>query len=369
MIHFNVPHMTGNEEKLLKEVLANNKFSGDGPFTKKAQKWLEENLKTPKALLTTSCTDALELAAILIDIREGDEVIMPSYTFVSTANAFALRGATIRFIDIDKVNGNITLEEVEKNINSNTKAVVSVNYAGWACDLKKLKELCDRNQIYLIEDAAQSILASQNGKFLGTFGDISCFSFHETKNIHSGEGGAILINNPSLIEKAEIIREKGTDRSKFLRGMIDKYSWVSIGSSFLPSEFNAAILLGQLEDAKKANSRRVEIWKKYQEGFEGIIPYTRPEVLEGMNGHIFAILTKDIEHRQKIIEGLKTEGIIATFHYLPLHLSVPGKKFGKVSSELLNTVEFSETILRLPMFSSLEDKNVDKIISKIIKLY
>ncbi len=374
MIPFNVPPVTGEEEKYLKEVFKEGKFSGDGPFTKRCNLWFEKEFKAKKALLTTSCTHALEMAALLCDIKEGDEVIMPSYTFVSTANAFALRGAKIVFIDIRPDTMNMDENLIENAIGKKTKAIVPVHYAGVSCEMDKINEIAEKYSLFVIEDAAQGVMSEYKGKALGTLSDIGCYSFHETKNYQCGEGGAILVNNEAFIERSEIIREKGTNRSKFLRGQVDKYTWVDIGSSYLPSELNAAFLYAQLLNARKINEDRLKSWSVY---YENLKELKEKGVLElpvvpkhcKHNAHMFYIKVENIEVRSKLIEFLKKEGILAVFHYVPLHSSEAGKRFGEFRGEDRYTTKESERLLRLPMYYKLKEEDILKVCDKVKEFF
>lgn len=375
MIPFNIPPFVGKEQEYIKEAIKDNKkLSGDGPFTKKCNAWLEQNFHTPKALLTTSCTHALEMAAILIDIQTGDEVIVPSYTFVSTANAFVLKGAKIVFVDIRPDTMNIDESLIEDAITNKTKAIVPVHYAGVSCEMDKIMEIAGKHNLYVIEDAAQGVMSKYKGKCLGTIGDLGCYSFHETKNYTMGEGGAILINNKKLLERAEIIREKGTDRSKFLRKQVDKYTWVDIGSSYLPSELNAAYLYAQLEEAEKINKNRLDTWNIYYDGLKPLqekglieLPYVPSECEH--NAHMFYIKCKDLEERTKLIHYLRKENIEATFHYIPLHSSKAGLEYGRLKGTDKYTTKESERILRLPLYYNLEKIKVRCIADKIKDFY
>jgi dTDP-4-amino-4,6-dideoxygalactose transaminase len=375
MIPFNIPPYVGKEIKYIKEAIEqNHKICGDGPFTKKCNHWFETNFGTPKALLTTSCTHALEMAAILADIQPGDEVIAPSYTFVSTVNAFVLRGAKIVFVDIRPDTMNIDEKLIEPAITERTKAIVPVHYAGVSCEMDKIMEIANKHNLYVIEDAAQGVMARYKGKPLGTIGDIGCYSFHETKNYSMGEGGAILIQDRSKIERAEIIREKGTDRSKFFRGQVDKYTWVDVGSSYLPSEINAAYLFAQLEEAKTINNYRLKIWNQYYDGLQDLqqegfieLPYVPNECEH--NAHMFYIKCKDLEERARLIRYLKERNIQATFHYVPLHSSEAGLKYGEFSGEDKYTTKESERLLRLPLYYNMELSDVEYVIEQINVFY
>jgi len=371
MINFNIPPFVGKEQDYIKEVIENNqKLCGDGPFTKKCNAWFEEMFITPKALLTTSCTHALEMAAILADIQPGDEVIAPSFTFVSTVNAFVLRGATIVFVDIRPDTMNIDEDLIEEAITDKTKAIVPVHYAGVSCEMDKIMEIAKKYNLYVIEDAAQGVMSKYNGHALGTIGDFGAFSFHETKNYTMGEGGALLIQNKDHIERAEIIREKGTNRSKFFRGQVDKYSWVDIGSSYLPSELNAAYLYAQLEAAEMINNDRLKTWNLYYEGLKELkdrgcieLPVI-PDNCEH-NAHMFYIKCKDLKERTELIKYLKSHEILAVFHYIPLHTADAGLKYGRFNGEDIYTTKESERLLRLPMFYGLEREKIDYIVDKV----
>jgi len=359
MIPFNKPFMTGNELKYISEAHLRGHLAGDGAFTKRCHKWLEEHTGSGKALLTHSCTAALEMAAILADIQPGDEVIMPSYTFVSTANAFVLRGGVPVFVDIRGDTMNIDEKKIEAAITARTKAIVPVHYAGVACDMDAIMDIARRHNLLVIEDAAQGIMSCYKGRPLGSIGHMGCFSFHETKNIISGEGGALLINRPDLAERAEIIREKGTNRSKFFRGQVDKYTWVDIGSSYLPGEVIAAFLWAQIEDADVINRRRIKLWSEYHDGFEGleadgklIRPVIPVECTH--NAHMYYILLPNQDRRDELIVNLKDKGVNAVFHYVPLHSSPAGLLFSKTVSELPVTDEVAGRLLRLPLWCGLE---------------
>lgn len=373
-IKFNVPPFIGKELDYIAKAVKNNKICGDGEFTKKCNKWFEMKTGTSKCLLTTSCTHALELAAMLSNIQEGDEVIMPSYTFVSTADAFVLRGAKIIFVDIRKDTMNIDEKLIESAITSRTKAIVPVHYAGIACEMETIMEIARENNLLVIEDAAQGVMSSYKGKALGTIGDFGCYSFHETKNYSMGEGGALLIKDKQYVEDAEIIREKGTNRSKFFRGQIDKYTWVNYGSSYLPSELNAAYLCAQLEDADVINEARLNIWNQYKKELEELEAQNYielPHVPKGCkhNAHMFYIKAKDLEERTYLIQYLKGKGIMAVFHYIPLHTSPAGKKFGEFHGVDQNTTKESERLLRLPLYFGLRKEQVHYIVEQIKGFY
>ena len=354
-IPFNKPYLTENEFENIGKAHKQGQLAGDGAFTKLCHAWLEENTGCLKGLLTHSCTAALEMSAILIDISPGDEVIMPSYTFVSTANAFALRGAIPVFADIRQDTLNIDENLIESQITPRTKAIVPVHYAGVSCEMDKILEIAKKYGLFVIEDSAQGICSSFKGTALGTMGQIGCLSFHETKNIHSGEGGAILINDESLIERAEIIREKGTDRSRFFRGQVDKYTWIDLGSSYLPGELSAAFLAAQLEHAEEITQKRLVIWNKYHEIFEDLErsgQVQRPVIPEDCehNGHIYYLLLDKRYNRDRVLQKMNEMGVNAVFHYQPLHCSPAGKKYGRHSSPLPVTDDISERIIRLPMW-------------------
>lgn len=374
MINFNVPPFTGKEMDYIRQAVENQKICGDGEFTGKCSRWIEEKTGTKKALLTTSCTHATELAALLSNVKEGDEVIMPSYTFVSTADAFVLRGATPVFVDIRPDTMNIDESLIEAAITDKTRAIVPVHYAGVACEMDQIMELAQKYKLMVIEDAAQGIMSTYKGKALGAIGDFGCFSFHETKNYSMGEGGALLIQDESYIEEAEIIREKGTNRSKYFRGQVDKYTWINYGSSYLPSDMNAAYLWAQLEQADRINEFRLARWNQYQEGLaplaeEGLIEL--PVIPKGCvhNAHMFYIKTKDIEERTAFIDFMKQNGILAVFHYIPLHTAPAGQKFGRFHGEDRYTTRESERLVRLPLYYGLQEEQVDYIIGKVKEFY
>ncbi len=374
MIPFNKPTLTGFEEEQLIEAIKVNKLSGDGPFTKKCNRWFEDQFDCLKSLLTTSCTHALEMAAILADIEEGDEVIMPSFTFVSTANAFVLRGAKIKFIDIRPDTLNMDEALFEDAITPRTKAIVPVHYAGVSCEMDTISDIAARYQLLVIEDAAQGVMSSYKGKKLGTIGDLGCYSFHETKNYNCGEGGALIINSEVYLERAEIIREKGTDRSKFIRGQVDKYSWVDIGSSFLPSELNAAFLYAQLTNASTVNEARLRAWDQYyvelaEIAEAGIIQLPHVPSYCQQNGHMFHIRVKDMDERSRLIEYLKHNNIQALFHYIPLHSSAAGLKYGEFIGIDRYTTSESERLLRLPMFYGITEDEIVYICNKVKEFY
>ena len=369
MINFNKPFIIENELKYIDDAI-NNKgiLRGDGVYTKKCHDFLENKLNCTKALLTHSCTAALEIAALLLDCKEGDEIIMPSYTFVSTANAFVLRGAVPVFVDIRPDTLNIDENLIKQAITDRTKAICVVHYAGVACEMDKIMAIAAEYNLAVVEDAAQALGSFYKGKPLGTIGDIGCFSFHETKNIISGEGGAVIINNEKYAERAEIIREKGTNRSKFFRGQVDKYTWVDIGSSYLPSDMIAAFLYSQLENVDKINKKRLSIWNKYNDffkQFDDII--TRPCCPEECqhNAHMYYILFKNLQMRTDFINFLKANEILSVFHYIPLHSSPAGQKYCRTVSDMNITDKISDTLVRLPMFYELTEQEMEHIFNVI----
>ena len=375
MINFNVPPYAEKAMDYIRECVENQKICGDGPYTKKCNEWIEEKTGTAKCLLTTSCTHATELAALLLpEIGPGDEVIMPAYTFVSTADAFVLRGAVPVFVDIRPDTMNIDDRLIEEAVTERTKAIVPVHYAGVACEMDTIMDIADRHHLAVIEDAAQGIMSAYKGKALGTIGDFGCFSFHETKNYSMGEGGALLIRDERNVEAAEIIREKGTNRSKFYRGQIDKYTWINYGSSYLPSDMNAAYLYAQLEIAEEINDARLTIWNRYYENLAPLAEAGKielPVVPEGCvhNGHMFYLKARDIEERTALIAYLKDNGIHAVFHYVPLHTAPAGLKFGRFHGEDRYTTRESERLLRLPMYYGLELGQVEYICETLGKFY
>ena len=374
MINFNVPPFTGKETEYIMEAVKAQKICGDGQFTKKCNAWLENKTGTAKALLTTSCTHATELAALLADVKAGDEVIMPSYTFVSTADAFVLRGATPVFVDIRPDTMNIDETKIEAAITDKTVGIVPVHYAGVACEMDTIMDIAKRHNLWVIEDAAQGIMSTYKGKALGTFGEFGCFSFHETKNYSMGEGGALLIRDEKYIEPAEIIREKGTNRSKFYRGQIDKYTWVDQGSSYLPSDMNAAYLWAQLEMAEEINDWRLRVWNQYYKELTPLAEAGKielPTVPEGCvhNAHMFYIKSAEIEERTELEKFLKENGIWAVFHYIPLHSAPAGLKFGRFHGEDEYTTKESERLLRLPLYYGLKEEEVEYICGKVKEFY
>jgi dTDP-4-amino-4,6-dideoxygalactose transaminase len=373
MIAFNRPYLTGKETEYIVEAVRSEKISGDGMFTKKCHAFFEKQYGFKKVLLTTSCSDALEMAAILINIKEGDEVIVPSYTFVSTANAFVLRGAKIVFADCESNTPNIDVTRLEPLINSKTKAIVPVHYAGMACDMDVIMELANKYHLFVIEDAAQAIDSFYKGKPLGGIGHLAAFSFHETKNIISGEGGMLVVNDERFISRAEIIREKGTNRSQFFRGEVDKYGWVDIGSSFLPSDIIAAFLYAQAENLPVIQARRKQIWATYHEGLKSLETQGKIRLADippyaTNNAHMFYIVCKDLAERSALIKHLKENGISAVFHYLSLHKS-PYYHDKHDGRELIYADQFTDCLLRLPFYFELTDEDQQKIINTITSFY
>lgn len=374
MIPFNVAPYVGTEEQYITQAIKNKKISGDGEFSKRCHTWLEENTKAEKALLTTSCTDALELSALLCGICPGDEVILPSFTFVSTADAFALRGAKLKFVDVRPDTMNIDETLIEDAITEKTKVIVPVHYAGVACEMDTIMEIAHRHGLYVVEDAAQGVCASYKGKALGTIGNMGCYSFHETKNYSMGEGGAILLHSKENIDMAEILREKGTNRSQFYRGEVDKYSWVEAGSSYLPSELNAAHLWAQLEVADEIKKDRMASWNRYQEQLKDLeqkglikLPFI-PEECEH-NGHMFYIKARDLAERTRLIDYLKERGVWAVFHYVPLHTSKAGLRYGEFCGEDRHTTSESDRLVRLPLYYGLKEEDVAYISEQIHAFY
>jgi dTDP-4-amino-4,6-dideoxygalactose transaminase len=372
-IPFNKPFLTGKETHYIYEAVNSGKISGDGVFTKKASELLEKMFGFKKVLLTTSCTDALEMASILIDIKEGDEVIAPSFTFVSTVNPFVLRGAKIVFADSANENPNIDVKQIESLITKRTKAIVPIHYAGIACDMDPVMALAKKHGLYVVEDAAQAIDSYYKGRPLGTIGELSAFSFHETKNIISGEGGMLVINDGRFINRAEIIREKGTNRSAFFRGEVDKYGWVDIGSSYLPSEVIAAFLYAQIENLEKIQQRRKNIWQQYENNFRDLAKDRRvtlpfiPDYATN-NAHMFYLVCRDLDERTRLIQALKEAGIYAVFHYLSLHKS-PFYSEKHDGRSLPNTEKYSNCLVRLPLFYELKDEDVEFISEQVLKFY
>ncbi len=374
MINFNVPPFTGKEMEYMKIAVENQKICGDGQFTHKCNEWFEQRTGTAKCLLTTSCTHATEMAALLADIKPGDEVIMPSYTFVSTANAFVLRGAKVVFVDIRPDTMNLDEKKIEEAITDKTRAIAPVHYAGVSCEMDTIMVIARKYNLIVVEDAAQGVMSTYKGRALGTIGDYGCYSFHETKNYSMGEGGALLVKDPAKAEEAEIIREKGTNRSKFYRGQIDKYTWVDHGSSYLPSDLNAAYLYAQLEIADEINETRLKLWKRYYEGLCDLAKAGRielPVIPEGCvhNAHMFYIKAKNLDERTELISYMKEQGVLCVFHYIPLHSSPAGQQYGRFHGEDIYTTKESERLMRLPMYYSLKEDQVDYIVDRIHKFY
>ena len=370
MIPFNIPPYIGTENQYIADAIQSHKICGDGPYTKKCQELLERQTGSAKVLLTNSGTDALEMAALLCDLKPGDEVILPSYTFSSTANAFALFGARLIFVDIRPDTMNIDENLIEAAITEKTKVIVPVHYAGVSCEMDTIMDIAHRHNLLVVEDAAQGVMSSYKGKALGAIGHIGCYSFHETKNYSMGEGGAILINDPKLVERAEIVREKGTNRSNFLRGQVDKYTWVDIGSSYLPSELNAAYLYGQLEQAERINQDRLASWNLYEQGLKKLADSGKielPVIPEGCghNAHMFYIKTKDLEERTALQKYLRDHGIQTAFHYIPLHSAPAGEQFGSFFGEDKYTTKESERLVRLPMYYKLAPQDCSEVIAAI----
>ncbi|KNC10791.1 TDP-4-oxo-6-deoxy-D-glucose aminotransferase [Pantoea sp. RIT-PI-b] len=375
MIPFNAPPIVGSEVEYMQSAMASGKLCGDGGFTRRCQQWMEQHFGSKKVLLTPSCTASLEMAALLIDLQPGDEVIMPSYTFVSTANAFVLRGATIVFVDVRPDTMNIDETLIEAAITPKTRAIVPVHYAGVACEMDSIMALAAKHKLYVIEDAAQGVMSQYKGRALGTIGHIGCFSFHETKNYTAGgEGGATLINEAQLVERAEIIREKGTNRSQFFRGQVDKYTWRDIGSSYLMADLQAAYLWAQLEAAEQINQQRLRLWQRYYDALQPLAAAGRielPVVPEHCqhNAHMFYIKLRDSNDRQALINWMKEAEILTVFHYIPLHSSPAGERFGRFHGEDVFTTAESERLLRLPLFYNLSDNNQRTVISSLLSFF
>lgn len=375
MIPFNAPPIVGTELEYMQEAMESGKLCGDGGFTRRSQQWIEQHFNTAKALLTPSCTASLEMAALLLDIQPGDEVIMPSFTFVSTANAFVLRGAKVVFVDVRPDTMNIDETKIEAAITDKTKVIVPVHYAGVACEMDVIMDIAEKHHLFVVEDAAQGVMSTYKGKALGAIGHIGCFSFHETKNYTAGgEGGATLINDSSLIERAEIIREKGTNRSQFFRGQVDKYTWRDIGSSYLMSDLQAAYLWGQLEVAEDINRRRLALWENYYHSFSSLAKEGRielPSIPENCqhNAHMFYIKLRDIDDRTAFISYLKEADILAVFHYIPLHTCPAGDKFGIFSGKEQYTTKESERLVRLPLFYNMAEITQRTVISTVLNYF
>jgi len=375
MIPFNAPPVVGTETDYMQSAMASGKLCGDGGFTRRCQQWMEQHFGSKKVLLTPSCTASLEMAALLINIEPGDEVIMPSYTFVSTANAFVLRGATIVFVDVRPDTMNIDETLIEAAITPKTRAIVPVHYAGVACEMDTIMALAAKHQLYVIEDAAQGVMSQYKGRALGTIGHIGCFSFHETKNYTAGgEGGATLINDAALTERAEIIREKGTNRSQFFRGQVDKYTWRDIGSSYLMADLQAAYLWAQLEAAQTINQQRLRLWQRYYDALQPLAAQGRialPAVPDSCrhNAHMFYLKLRDSDDRDALIRWMKEAEILTVFHYIPLHTSPAGERFGRFHGEDRVTTRDSERLLRLPLFYNLSDNNQRTVISSLLSYF
>ena len=374
MISFNVPPYVGNELTYIKEAVDSYKICGDGQFTKKCNAWLEEKFNAQKALLTTSGSTALDMALLLCDLMPGDEVILPSYTFSSTANAPVLAGAKLVFVDIRPDTMNIDEKKIEAAITKKTKVIIAVHYAGVSCEMDTILDIARRHNLMVIEDAAQGVMSTYKGKALGTMGDFGCYSFHETKNYSMGEGGALVINNPAYNEKAEILREKGTNRAKFFRGQVDKYTWVDFGDSYLPSELNAAYLWAQLEVADEINDNRLATWNAYYDAFKpleekGYIELPTIPVGCVHNAHMFYIKLKDLEARTDFIEALKKDGVNCVFHYIPLHSAPAGHKFGRFDGEDEYTTRESERLVRLPLYYNLTLEDREHVIDSVKKYF
>lgn len=375
MIPFNAPPIVGSEVEYMQSAMASGKLCGDGGFTRRCQQWMEQHFGSKKVLLTPSCTASLEMAALLIDLQPGDEVIMPSYTFVSTANAFVLRGATIVFVDVRPDTLNIDETLIEAAITPKTRAIVPVHYAGVACEMDSIMALAAKHKLYVIEDAAQGVMSQYQGRALGTIGHIGCFSFHETKNYTAGgEGGATLINDAKLVERAEIIREKGTNRSQFFRGQVDKYTWRDIGSSYLMADLQAAYLWAQLEAAEQINQQRLRLWQRYYDALQPLAAAGRielPVVPKNCrhNAHMFYIKLRDSDDRQALISWMKEAEILTVFHYIPLHSSPAGERFGRFHGDDAFTTLESERLLRLPLFYNLSDNNQRTVISSLLSFF
>lgn len=374
MIPFNVPPYVGTELEYVKQAVENHKICGDGPFTKKCHVWLEQNLPCQKALLTTSGTTALEMAAILCELKPGDEVILPSFTFSTTATAFVLAGAKLVFVDVRPDTMNIDEAKIEQAITSKTRVIVPVHYAGVACEMDTIMDIAKRHNLMVVEDAAQGVMSTYKGKALGTIGDFGCFSFHETKNYSMGEGGALIINNPKYNDRAEIIREKGTNRSRFFRGQVDKYTWVDYGSSYLPSDMNAAYLWGQLEVADKINDNRLETWHAYYDTLKNLeedgfvkLPVIPEECKH--NAHMFYLKCKNLEERTEFISFLKERDIIPTFHYIPLHSSPAGMRFGRFDGKDEFTSSESDKLVRLPMYYNMQVEDRNQVIAAVKEFF
>jgi len=374
MIPFNVPPCTGNEMKYIEEAIASHKICGDGAFTRRCNEWMEKRFHAHKVLLTTSGTTALDMASLLCDLKPGDEVILPSFTFSSSATAFAIYGAKLVFVDVRPDTMNIDETKIEAGITDRTRVILAMHYAGVACEMDAIMEIARRHNLLVVEDAAQGVMSTYKGKALGTIGDFGCYSFHETKNYSMGEGGAVLVNNPAYVERAEILREKGTNRSKFYRGQVDKYTWVDIGDSFLPSELNAAYLWAQLEMADEINNDRLASWHRYWDAFQDLAAagrVTLPSIPADCvhNAHMFYIKCKDLAERTALISFLKERDILAVFHYVPLHSAPAGQRFGRFHGEDKYTTAESDRLVRLPLYYKLTIEDQDCVIKAVRDFY
>ena len=374
MIPFNVPPCTGNEMKYIEEAIASHKICGDGAFTRRCNEWMEKRFHAHKVLLTTSGTTALDMASLLCDLKPGDEVILPSFTFSSSATAFAIYGAKLVFVDVRPDTMNIDETKIEAAITGRTRVILAMHYAGVACEMDAIMDIARRHNLLVVEDAAQGVMSTYKGKALGTIGDFGCYSFHETKNYSMGEGGAVLVNNPAYVERAEILREKGTNRSKFYRGQVDKYTWVDIGDSFLPSELNAAYLWAQLEMADEINNDRLSSWHRYWDAFQDLAAagrVTLPTIPADCvhNAHMFYIKCKDLAERTALISFLKERDILAVFHYVPLHSAPAGQRFGRFHGEDKYTTAESDRLVRLPLYYKLTIEDQDCVIKAVRDFY
>ena len=374
MISFNVPPCTGKEIDYIAQAIASHKICGDGEFTKKCNAWMEQRFGAHRVMLTTSGSTALDMASLLCDLQPGDEVILPSFTFSSTANAFAIYGAKLVFVDIRPDTMNIDETKIEAAITDKTRVILAMHYAGVACEMDTIMDIARRHGLLVVEDAAQAVMSTYKGKALGTIGDLGCYSFHETKNYSMGEGGAVVVNRPDLVERAEILREKGTNRSKFFRGQVDKYTWVDIGDSFLPSELNAAYLWAQLEMADEINNDRLHSWQVYDEAFRDLAAkglVTQPTVPAGCvhNAHMYYLKCRSLEERTALISFLKSRDILAVFHYVPLHSAPAGLKYGRFDGEDVYTTAESDKLVRLPLYYKLTAEDQAKVIAAVREFY
>lgn len=374
MINFNVPPFVGTELDYVKQAIDAHKICGDGKFTKMCNAWFEERFGAQKVLLTTSGTTALDMAALMCDLKPGDEVILPSFTFSSTATAFVLAGATLVFVDVRSDTMNIDEKKIEAAITDKTRVIVPVHYAGVACEMDTIMDIAKRHNLMVVEDAAQGVMSTYNGKPLGTIGDFGCYSFHETKNYSMGEGGALVINNSAYNERAEILREKGTNRSKFFRGQVDKYTWVDFGDSYLPSDMNAAYLWGQLEVADAINNNRLQTWNKYNEAFKPLaeegkveLPFIPAECVH--NAHMYYLKCKDLEQRTRFIAYMKENKVLTVFHYVPLHSAPAGRKFGRFDGEDIFTTSESDRLVRLPLYYNIDEKDRQTVIDLVLDFF